>query len=58
MNRKQLALYAVTDRAWLNGRSLQEVVEEAICGGVTMVQLREKNLDKALFLKEALDEVF
>ena len=55
MNREQLALYAVTDRAWLNGRSLQEVVEEAICGGVTMVQLREKNLDKALFLKEALE---
>ena len=55
MNREQLALYAVTDRSWLNGRSLQEVVEEAIRGGVTMVQLREKNLDKALFLKEALE---
>ncbi|MCH4191814.1 MAG: thiamine phosphate synthase [Butyrivibrio sp.] len=55
MERQKLALYAVTDRAWLNGRSLQEVVEEAIRGGVTMVQLREKNLDRDLFLQEAVE---
>lgn len=40
---KMLTLYAVTDRTWLNGRTLAEVVEEVILGGVTMVQLREKD---------------
>lgn len=36
-------LYLVTDRAAARGRSLEDVVHEAIEGGVTMVQLREKN---------------
>lgn len=40
---KMLTLYAVTDRTWLNGRTLAEVVEAVILGGVTMVQLREKD---------------
>lgn len=40
---KMLTLYAVTDRSWLHGRTLAEVVEEVILGGVTMVQLREKD---------------
>lgn len=39
-----LRLYAVTDRAWVGKRSLEEQVEEALRGGVTMVQLREKNM--------------
>ena len=39
----KLRLYAVTDSAWLNGRSLAEVVREAIEGGATVVQYREKN---------------
>lgn len=38
-----LTLYAVTDRTWLGGRTLAEVVEQAIRGGATMVQLREKD---------------
>lgn len=50
---KDLLLYAVTDRSWLNGRTLYEQVEEALEGGVTFVQLREKNLDEAAFLAEA-----
>lgn len=37
-----LALYAVTDSRWLGGRALEDVVEEAIGGGVSFVQLREK----------------
>ena len=41
--REMLTLYAVTDRTWLNGRTLAEVVEQAIRGGATMVQLREKD---------------
>lgn len=40
---KMLTLYAVTDRFWLHGRTLAEVVEEVILGGATMVQLREKD---------------
>ena len=50
-----LRLYAVTDRSVLNGQSLYEAVEEALEGGVTLVQLREKELDNAAFLKEAIE---
>lgn len=38
-----LKLYAVTDDAWLRGRSLAECVEDALAGGATFVQLREKD---------------
>lgn len=51
--KEDLLLYAVTDRHWLNGRSLIEVVEESLKGGVTFLQLREKELDDESFLKEA-----
>ena len=51
----QLLLYAVTDRHWLNGRTLHSVVKESLDGGVTFVQLREKHLDDAHFLEEAKD---
>lgn len=40
---EHLRLYAVTDRRWLKHRTLYEQVEAALKGGVTMVQLREKN---------------
>ena len=50
-----LRLYAVTDRSWLNGRSLFEQVEEALTGGATLVQLREKEMDEAAFLAEAIE---
>ncbi len=50
---KNLLLYGVTDRHWLNGRTLSEVVRESLAGGVTMLQLREKHLDDATFLAEA-----
>ena len=52
-DKESLLLYAVTDRAWLNGETLYEQVEKAIKGGVTFVQLREKNLDEESFLNEA-----
>ncbi len=48
-------LYAVTDRKWLNGRTLAQDVEAAILGGATMVQLREKDLPEAQFEQEALE---
>ena len=40
---KALAVYAVTDRYWLKDETLAQVVEKAILGGTTFVQLREKN---------------
>lgn len=52
-DKKDLLLYAVTDRRWLNGKRLVDQVEEAIRGGVTFVQIREKDLDPEKFLEEA-----
>lgn len=51
--RDYMKLYAVTDSSWLNGRSLTDVVEEAIIGGVSIVQLREKNADDETFISKA-----
>ena len=53
--KEDLLLYAVTDRAWLNGRTLYEQVEEALQGGATFIQLREKNLDREHFMEEAVE---
>ena len=53
LDRKSLLLYGVTDRKWLNGRTLAQVVKESLEGGATMIQLREKNLEEAAFLEEA-----
>ena len=54
-DKKDLLLYAVTDRHWLDGRTLYDVVRESLDGGVTFVQLREKSLDEESFLEEAKD---
>ena len=54
LNNKDLLLYAVTDRKWIGEKTLLEQVEEAIKGGVTFVQIREKNLNYTLFLDEAI----
>lgn len=48
-----LRLYAVTDRRWLKTEELKDQIEMAIKGGITMVQLREKDLDKETFRKES-----
>lgn len=55
LDKKDLLLYAVTDRSWLNGESLYSQVEKALIGGTTFLQLREKELEKEDFLKEAID---
>lgn len=52
---KELMLYAVTDRHWLGDETLYDQVKNALDGGATFVQLREKNLDRADFLAEALE---
>lgn len=54
-DKKDLLLYAVTDRSWLGEQTLYEQVEDALKGGATFVQLREKALDDALFLEEAIE---
>jgi thiamine-phosphate pyrophosphorylase len=50
-----MLLYAVTDRAWVGKQTLYQQVEAALKGGVTCVQLREKELGEAAFLQEAKD---
>lgn len=50
-----MRLYAVTDRAWVGRQTLYQQVESALKGGVTCVQLREKELDEEAFLKEAFE---
>ncbi len=52
-DKKHMLLYAVTDRAWTGERTLYQQVEAALKGGVTCVQLREKDMDDAAFLREA-----
>lgn len=54
-DKNSMLLYAVTDRAWTGKQSLYEQVESALKGGVTCVQLREKELDEETFLKEAVE---
>lgn len=55
VDRKSMELYAITDRTWLNGRELSHDVEEALKGGITFLQLREKDLGYEEFLKEAVE---
>lgn len=49
-----MLLYAVTSRDWLGAFTLAQCVKKALDGGVTFVQLREKNLDFDSFLAEAI----
>lgn len=54
MDKKDLLLYAVTDRSWLDeGETLEEQVEKCLKGGATCIQLREKHLSEEEFLEEA-----
>lgn len=49
-----LRVYAVTDQAWTGEQTLLEQLETALEAGVTLVQLREKDLDDEAFLREAI----
>ena len=55
LTKEMLRLYAVTDRSWLREQTLCEQVEQALIGGATLVQLREKELDEEAFLREAIE---
>lgn len=50
-----LLLYAITDRTWLGDNTLADAVEEAISGGATCIQLREKYADDEEFYNIAID---
>lgn len=54
-DKKDMLLYAVTDRSWLGEETLYAQVEKALRGGVTFVQLREKHLTEEAFLEEAAE---
>ena len=53
-NEKMLLLYAVTDQAWVGKQTLLEQIEDALKGGATIVQLREKKMDEDSFVEEAI----
>ncbi len=54
LDKKDLLLYAVTDRHWLaEGETLYSAVERALKGGATFMQLREKSLEEEKFMEEA-----
>lgn len=53
-SKEMMLLYAVTDSRFAKKQSLLEQIEAALKGGVTCLQLREKNLDDEKFLQRAL----
>lgn len=55
VNSEDMLLYAVTDRAWTESEDLYSQVKKALKGGITFLQLREKELDEETFLKEAIE---
>ena len=46
-------LYAITDKGALHGRDICKAVEDAVKGGATIIQLREKGLDEKTLTEEA-----
>ncbi len=54
-SKETLLLYAVTDRSWVGRQTLYEQIEDALKGGITCLQLREKNLSEDEFVKEAVE---
>ena len=51
---KEVKFYLVTDSDILRGRDFYNSIEEALKGGVTMLQLREKNASGKEFLEKAI----
>ena len=53
LNKEDLLLYGVTDSKWTGEKTLEMQVEEALRGGATFIQLREKHLDEDSFVELA-----
>ena len=54
LDKKDLLLYAVTDRKCIGSRDFYETIENALKGGVTVLQLREKELSESQLVEEAV----
>lgn len=54
MKQEILRLYAVTDRDCIGARNFDETIEQALVGGVTCLQLREKHLPEDALIAEAV----
>ena len=54
IKKDDLILYAITDRNCIGERDLCEVVEQAILGGATCIQLREKGISEDELVNEAM----
>ncbi len=50
MHKVDYTLYMVTDRTLMRTKTLEACIEQALCGGVTLVQLREKHLETDAFI--------
>ena len=55
LSKDDLLLYVITDRRNLDKKMFFEKIEEALQGGVTILQLREKELDEDSFINEAIE---
>lgn len=53
-NKEQLLLYAITDNSDCKSGTFLDKIEKALSGGVTMLQLREKNISEDDYIKKAL----
>ena len=55
LKKEALTLYAITDRYWLNGNKLTDVVENVLKNGATFLQLREKEFSHEEMVQEAME---
>lgn len=53
LHKEDLLLYAVTDRSWVGRQTLYEQIEEALLGGATLIQLREKGSSQEELIRVA-----
>ena len=58
LERKNMCLYAVTDRSWIGEKSFLEQIEDSLKGGVTLLQLREKNLSRELVCRKIGNKMY
>ena len=53
MKPQDLTLYVITDRTWLHSATLADAVTQALEGGATCVQMREKHISTAEYIARA-----
>ena len=51
--KERLLLYAITNRRTTDEKAFLEQIRDSLEGGITLLQLREKNLEEAAFIEEA-----